>query len=187
VLLSDSFFSFFSSSFFFIHTLAADRKEKIAFYFVLLLLHSCISLSNEQQFNYRDGGNGIERSRRMVTFFSPRRAQAQARESDKGFAWQDPFNMLVPVFSLQLSNKVFPRTLAVGKFNGKRPSLVGATAGNKVNFIEMMWIGIAGIDHALGIHSFYPRSQITRSTIRRECHSPQRQPSGDQPGLWTAR
>ena len=40
--------------------------------------------------------------------------------------------MLVPVFSLQLSNKVFPRTLAVGRFNGKRYSLVGATAGNKV-------------------------------------------------------
>ena len=40
--------------------------------------------------------------------------------------------MLVPVFSLQLNNKVHPRTLAVGKFNGKRSSLVGATAGNKV-------------------------------------------------------
>ena len=40
--------------------------------------------------------------------------------------------MLVPVFSLQLSSKVFPRTVAVGKFNGKRSCLVGATAGNKV-------------------------------------------------------
>ncbi|CAF0997148.1 unnamed protein product [Rotaria sordida] len=40
--------------------------------------------------------------------------------------------MLVPIFSLQLNNKVFPRTFAVGKFNGKRPCLVGATAGNKV-------------------------------------------------------
>ncbi|CAF2424281.1 unnamed protein product [Rotaria sp. Silwood2] len=40
--------------------------------------------------------------------------------------------MLVPVFSLQLNNKVFPRTVAVGKFNGKQSCLVGATAGNKV-------------------------------------------------------
>jgi hypothetical protein len=43
--------------------------------------------------------------------------------------------MLVPVFSLQLNNKVHPRTLAVGKFNGKRSCLVGATAGNKVEMI----------------------------------------------------
>jgi len=40
--------------------------------------------------------------------------------------------MLVPVFSLQLNNKVYPRTFSVGKFNGKRSCLVGATAGNKV-------------------------------------------------------
>ncbi|CAF3460420.1 unnamed protein product [Rotaria socialis] len=40
--------------------------------------------------------------------------------------------MLIPIFSLQLNNKVFPRTFAVGKFNGKNPSLIGATAGNKV-------------------------------------------------------
>jgi hypothetical protein len=40
--------------------------------------------------------------------------------------------MLAPVFSLQLNNKVFPRTVAVGKFNGTRSCLVGATAGNKV-------------------------------------------------------
>lgn len=40
--------------------------------------------------------------------------------------------MLIPVFSLQLNTKVQPRTLAVGKFNGKRSCLVGATAGNKV-------------------------------------------------------
>ncbi|CAF0786537.1 unnamed protein product [Adineta ricciae] len=40
--------------------------------------------------------------------------------------------MLVPVFSLQLNHKVFPRTVAVGKFNGKTSCLVGATAGNKV-------------------------------------------------------
>ena len=40
--------------------------------------------------------------------------------------------MLVPIFSLQLNNKVLPRTVAVGKFNGKKPCLVGGTAGNKV-------------------------------------------------------
>ncbi|CAF2314792.1 unnamed protein product [Rotaria sp. Silwood2] len=40
--------------------------------------------------------------------------------------------MLAPVFSLQLNNKVFPRTFSVGKFNGKQPCLVGATAGDKV-------------------------------------------------------
>ncbi|CAF3181696.1 unnamed protein product [Rotaria socialis] len=40
--------------------------------------------------------------------------------------------MLVPVFSLQLNTKVFPRTVSVGKFNGKQSCLVGATAGNKV-------------------------------------------------------
>jgi len=40
--------------------------------------------------------------------------------------------MLIPIFSLQLNNKVFPRTFSVGKFNGKRSCLVGATAGNKV-------------------------------------------------------
>jgi hypothetical protein len=40
--------------------------------------------------------------------------------------------MLVPIFSLQLSNKVIPRTLSVGKFNGKQFCLVGATGGNKV-------------------------------------------------------
>jgi hypothetical protein len=45
--------------------------------------------------------------------------------------------MLVPVFSLQLNNKVHPRTLAVGKFNGKRSCLVGATAGNKVQMISL--------------------------------------------------
>ncbi|CAF4707135.1 unnamed protein product, partial [Rotaria socialis] len=37
-----------------------------------------------------------------------------------------------PVFSLQLNTKVFPRTVSVGKFNGKQSCLVGATAGNKV-------------------------------------------------------
>ena len=95
--------------------------------------------------------------------------------------------MLVPVFSLQLSNKVFLRTLAVGKFNGKRPSLVGATAGNKVNSIEMRWIGIVWLARALGIHSFSPRSEITCSTIGRKCHSPERQSSGHQSRLWTAR
>jgi len=40
--------------------------------------------------------------------------------------------MLVPVFSLRLSNKVIPRTFSVGKFNGQRSCLAGATAGNKV-------------------------------------------------------
>lgn len=40
--------------------------------------------------------------------------------------------MLIPVFSMKLSHKVFPRMVAVGKFDGKHPSLSAATIANKV-------------------------------------------------------
>ncbi|BFZ04172.1 hypothetical protein BsWGS_07211 [Bradybaena similaris] len=40
--------------------------------------------------------------------------------------------MLVPIFTLKLNHKVVPRTVAVGQYDGKHPSLTFATAGDKV-------------------------------------------------------
>lgn len=40
--------------------------------------------------------------------------------------------MLVPIFTLKLNQKVFPRLVTVGKYDGKHPSLTAATNGGKV-------------------------------------------------------
>lgn len=40
--------------------------------------------------------------------------------------------MLVPIFSLRLNNKIVPRTVAVGKFDGLHPCLTAGTLAGKV-------------------------------------------------------
>ncbi|KAL5479576.1 hypothetical protein EMCRGX_G023116 [Ephydatia muelleri] len=40
--------------------------------------------------------------------------------------------MFAPVFTLKLNQKIFPRLVTVGKYDGKHPSLTAATTGNKV-------------------------------------------------------
>lgn len=40
--------------------------------------------------------------------------------------------MLVPVFTLKLSHKINPKQVAIGKYDGKRPCLTGATTGGKI-------------------------------------------------------
>ena len=41
--------------------------------------------------------------------------------------------MLVPVFSMKLSHKIYPRMVAIGKYDGIHPCLTAATTANKVN------------------------------------------------------
>ena len=43
--------------------------------------------------------------------------------------------MLIPIFSLKLNQKVIPRTVTVGNYDGKHPSLTAATAAGKVNIV----------------------------------------------------
>ena len=40
--------------------------------------------------------------------------------------------MLVPVFSMKLNHKIFPRMVTIGKFDGKHPCLTAATTASKV-------------------------------------------------------
>ncbi len=40
--------------------------------------------------------------------------------------------MLVPIFTLKLNQKIFPRLVTVGHYDGKHPSLTAATNGGKV-------------------------------------------------------
>ena len=40
--------------------------------------------------------------------------------------------MLVPVFTLKFNHKINPRTVTIGKYDGKRSCLTGATTGGKV-------------------------------------------------------
>ena len=40
--------------------------------------------------------------------------------------------MLVPIFTLKLNQKIFPRLVTVGKYDGKHPCLTAATNGSKV-------------------------------------------------------
>ena len=44
------------------------------------------------------------------------------------------FKMLVPIFTLKLNQKIFPRQVTVGKYDGKHPSLTAATNGGKVSY-----------------------------------------------------
>ena len=41
---------------------------------------------------------------------------------------------LVPIFTLKLNQKIFPRLVTVGKYDGKHPCLTAATNGGKVEF-----------------------------------------------------
>ena len=41
--------------------------------------------------------------------------------------------MLVPIFTLKLNQKIFPRLVTVGNYDGKHPSLTAATNGGKVS------------------------------------------------------
>ena len=40
--------------------------------------------------------------------------------------------MLVPIFTLKLNQKIFPRLVTVGQYDGKHPCLTAATSGGKV-------------------------------------------------------
>ncbi len=44
--------------------------------------------------------------------------------------------MIVPIFSLKLNNKISPRTVAVGKYDGLHPCLTAATLAGKVSLKE---------------------------------------------------
>ena len=41
--------------------------------------------------------------------------------------------MLIPIFTLKLNQKIIPRTVTVGNYDGKHPSLTAATSAGKVN------------------------------------------------------
>ena len=88
--------------------------------------------------------------------------------------------MLIPVFSLQLNTKVQPRTLAVGKFNGKRSCLVGATAGNKVEKKLIMKAEdlVNCSFFCEGFCPFIGEYQFALETIRRQCSIFEYQSSG---------
>ncbi len=45
----------------------------------------------------------------------------------------DLLEMLVPIFTLKLNQKVLPRLVTVGKYDGKHPCLTAATNGGKVS------------------------------------------------------
>ena len=40
--------------------------------------------------------------------------------------------MLVPIFTLKLNQKIIPRLVTVGRYDGKHPCLTAATSGGKV-------------------------------------------------------
>ena len=44
--------------------------------------------------------------------------------------------MFAPVFTLKLNQKIFPRLVTIGNYDGKHPSLTAATSGNKVVFLN---------------------------------------------------
>lgn len=45
--------------------------------------------------------------------------------------------MLVPIFTLKLNQKIFPRLVTVGTYDGKHPCLTAATNGGKVRTIPV--------------------------------------------------
>ncbi len=59
--------------------------------------------------------------------------------------------MLVPIFTLKLNQKILPRLVTVGHYDGKHPSLTAATNGGKV-------VSILITVHLLNIHTLALRS-----------------------------
>lgn len=48
--------------------------------------------------------------------------------------------MFAPVFTLKLNQKIFPRLVTIGNYDGKHPSLTAATSGNKVVFLKILML-----------------------------------------------
>ena len=46
--------------------------------------------------------------------------------------------MLVPIFTLKLNQKIFPRLVTIGKYDGRHPCLTAATNGGKVGAGEFL-------------------------------------------------
>ena len=42
------------------------------------------------------------------------------------------FAMLVPIFTLKLGHKIYARTAALGRYDGRHPCLTGGTTAGKV-------------------------------------------------------
>ena len=45
--------------------------------------------------------------------------------------------MLVPIFTLKLNQKIIPRLVTVGQYDGRHPCLTAATSGGKVSPTEL--------------------------------------------------
>ena len=43
--------------------------------------------------------------------------------------------MLIPIFTLKFNQKVIPRTVTVGNYDGKHPSITAATSAGKVRSV----------------------------------------------------
>ena len=52
--------------------------------------------------------------------------------------------MLVPVFTLKLHQKIYPRLVTVGKFDGIHPSIEAVTTGGKVSSGQQSHLGGEG-------------------------------------------
>ncbi len=50
--------------------------------------------------------------------------------------------MLVPIFTLKLNQKIFPRLVTVGSYDGKHACLTAATNGGKVSNLNVCRINI---------------------------------------------
>ena len=46
--------------------------------------------------------------------------------------------MLVPIFTLKLNQKISPRLVTVGQYDGQHACLTAATSGGKVSFLRMI-------------------------------------------------
>ena len=58
---------------------------------------------------------------------------------------------MVPVFTLKLNQKILPRLVTVGKYDGDHPCLTAGTNGSKVRalIVSFQW-GVCTVCHSIG-------------------------------------
>ena len=62
---------------------------------------------------------------------------------------------MIPVFTLKLNQKILPRLVTVGKYDGIHPSLTAATNGNKVGELSCLYTWVYWFHWSISLTSDY--------------------------------
>ena len=75
--------------------------------------------------------------------------------------------MLVPIFTLKLNQKILPRLVTVGSYDGIHPSLTAATAGGKVRTFDAVFFLIRAHQNKTHFSLFTPPKDSEAKAIYR--------------------